>query len=71
MKKNMGAADRIVRLLLAALMVYLYYNQVVTGIWGIVLLVVSMVFVLTSLIGLCPLYSLLGINSCRIRKQHS
>lgn len=70
MKKNMGRADRIIRLLAAAVFVYLFYTGIVTGVVGILLLVFSIVFVLTSLVGLCPLYTLLGINTCQIRKQH-
>ena len=69
MKRNMGTADRIIRILIAALLAYLYFSKKVTGTWGIVLLVVAVVFVLTSLIGICPLYSILGINSCKRKKQ--
>lgn len=70
MKKNMGIADRIIRLLVAAVFVYLYYSGIVAGTGGIILLVIGIVFLLTSLVGLCPLYALFGINSCQIRKQH-
>ena len=69
MKRNMGAADRIIRILIAALFAYLYFAKQVTGTWGIVLLVVAAVFALTSLVGNCPLYSVLGINSCKRKKQ--
>lgn len=68
MKKNMGNADRFIRILLAALFVYLYFGGIVTGTWGIVLLVLGGVFVLTSLIGFCPLYSLVGLNTCGTKK---
>ncbi len=68
MKKNMGSADRMIRLLLAVVMVVLYFTNVVTGTLGIVLLVVAGVFVLTSLVSFCPLYPLLGINTCAKKK---
>ncbi len=68
MKKNMGSADRMFRLLLAAVMVVLYFTNVVTGTLGIILLVVAGVFVLTSLVSFCPLYTLLGINTCKTKK---
>lgn len=68
MKKNMGSADRMIRLLLAAVMVVLYFTNVVTGTLGIVLLVVAGVFVLTSLVSFCPLYPILGINTCGKKK---
>ncbi len=65
MTTNMGSADRIVRPLLAAVFIALYLTGTVTGTTGIVLLVLAGVFLLTSLVGLCPLYSLLGIDTCR------
>lgn len=69
MKKNMGNADRIIRLLLAALFAYLYFGGIVTGTIGIVLVVLGAVFVLTSLIGFCPLYVPFGISTCPTRKS--
>ena len=68
MKRNMGNADRFLRILLAAVFAYMYFGGIVTGTWGIVLLVLGGVFVLTSLIGFCPLYSLVGLNTCGTRK---
>lgn len=67
MKKNMGAADRMIRLLLAAIFAGLYFTDTVTGTFGIVLLVLAGVFVLTSLVSFCPLYPLLGINTCKVK----
>jgi Protein of unknown function (DUF2892) len=64
MKKNMGNADRIIRLLLAAVFAYLYFGGIVTGTLGIVLVVLGAVFVLTSLVSFCPLYTLVGLNTC-------
>lgn len=64
----MGPADRIIRILLAALFAYLYFGGIVTGTWGIVLVVLGGVFVLTSLIGFCPLYAPFGITTCPKRK---
>ena len=68
MKKNMGNADRIIRLIVAAVLAYLYFGGVVTGTLGIVLVVVAGVFVLTSLVSFCPLYSLVGMNTCPVKK---
>jgi len=64
MKKNMGSADRIIRLLLAAVFAWLYFGGIVTGTFGIILVVLGFVFVLTSLLGFCPLYTLIGFNTC-------
>lgn len=67
MKKNMGGADRIIRILIAGVLAYLYFSGTVTGVLGTILLVVGIVFVLTSLISFCPLYTLFGINTCKTR----
>lgn len=64
MKKNMGATDRIIRILIAAIAVFLYSNGTLTGTVGIAALVVAGVFALTSLISFCPLYTLVGMNTC-------
>lgn len=57
MKRNMSDIDRIVRLAISALFVYLYFGGVVTGTFGIVLLVLAGVFTLTSMVAFCPLYA--------------
>ncbi|MGN5955177.1 YgaP family membrane protein [Sphingobacterium lactis] len=63
MKKNMGTVDRTIRVILALAIAVLYFMNVISGTLAIVLLVIAVVFVLTSVIGYCPLYSLLGISS--------
>lgn len=68
MKKNMGIADRLVRVLIAAIVGALYYTGVVSGTLGVVLLVLAGVFVATSLISFCPLYTLLGVSTCPVSK---
>jgi len=64
MKQNMGSIDRIVRIILAAVFGLLYFNGAVTGTLGIILLVLGGVFVVTSLVGFCPLYKIFGLNTC-------
>ncbi len=61
----MGGADRIIRILVAAVLAWLYFSGTVTGTLGLVLVVLGAVFVLTSLIGFCPLYAPFGINTCK------
>lgn len=68
MKKNMGNTDRIIRLIIAAVFAVLYFTNTVTGTLGIVLLVLGGVFVLTSLISFCPLYTIIGLNTCPAKK---
>jgi uncharacterized membrane protein len=65
MKNNLGSADRIIRVILAVVMAALYFTGTVTGTFGTVLVVLAGVFVLTSLIGFCPLYAIFGIKTCK------
>lgn len=65
MKKNMGGADRIVRLLLASLAATLYFTGILSGTIGLLLLTLAIIFVLTSLVSFCPLYVPFGISSCK------
>jgi hypothetical protein len=67
MKKNMGSADRIIRLVLAIVLAALYFSGSVTGTLGIVLIVLAGVFVLTSMVSFCPLYTLVGITTCHTK----
>lgn len=69
MRTNMGATDRIIRLLIAVAIGILYFTNVISGILAIVLGILAGVFVLTSFIGFCPLYLPLGINTCRNKKK--
>lgn len=69
MKKNMGGIDRILRLVVAALIIVLYFMDKFTGTLGIVLLVVAGIFIITSLFSYCPLYVPFGINSCPIKES--
>ncbi|MEP0132359.1 MAG: DUF2892 domain-containing protein [Eudoraea sp.] len=64
MKKNMGSTDRVIRFIVAAIFFVLYFTGTVTGTWGIVLLVVAGVFILTSLVSFCPLYAPFGLSTC-------
>jgi Protein of unknown function (DUF2892) len=68
MKKNMGNADRAIRVLLAGVFAVLYFTGVVPGTLGIVLVVLSGIFVLTSVVSFCPLYTLVGLNTCATKK---
>ncbi|MCX6278655.1 MAG: DUF2892 domain-containing protein [Bacteroidetes bacterium] len=63
MKNNMGMADKIVRIIVAIIFAALYFTDRVPGTLGVILLVLGVVFVLTSLIGFCPLYLPFGVNT--------
>lgn len=65
MKSNTGGLDRILRIIIAIVIGFSYYNGTISGTLGIVLLVFAGVFVLTSFVSFCPLYTLFGINTCK------
>jgi hypothetical protein len=69
MKKNMGSADRIIRVVIAAIIVTLYFTGILSGTAGIILVVLAVIFVLTSIISLCPLYGIFGIKTCKAKHQ--
>ncbi len=63
MKANMGSLDRVVRIIVAVVVGFLYYQGIITGTLGIVLMVLAVVFLLTSFISFCPLYFPFGIST--------
>ena len=63
MKKNMGATDKLIRIILAVLAAVLYYTGVIGGTTAIILGLLAMVFLLTSFISFCPLYLPFGIST--------
>lgn len=69
MIKNMGSADRIIRIIVAVIVGVLYFTGTVSGTLGLILLVLAGVFVLTSFISFCPLYAPFKINTCSIKEQ--
>lgn len=68
MKPNMGKTDKAVRIIIAIIIAVLAYTGIITGTLATVLLVLAGVFVLTSLISFCPLYVLVGLNTCGTKK---
>ena len=65
MKKNMGSYDKLIRLVVAIVLIILYYKGAFGSTLGIVVLVVAFVLTLTSLMSFCPLYTLFGLNTCK------
>lgn len=66
MKKNMGSADKTMRILVAVAIIALYFANMISGTVAILLLVLAGVFLLTSFIGTCPLYMPFGISTCKV-----
>lgn len=69
MKKNMGNLDRIGRVIAAIVIITLYAMEIITGTLGITLIVLSVIFVLTSIVSFCPLYLPFGMNTCEVEEQ--
>ncbi|MCX2743176.1 DUF2892 domain-containing protein [Mangrovivirga sp. M17] len=70
MKKNMGTTDRVIRTIIALTLIALFVAEVLTGVLGFVMLILAVIFLLTSFAGFCPLYKPFGISTCPRNKQH-
>ncbi len=68
MTKNMGNTDKLIRLVFAVVIGVLFYTGIISGTLAIILSVFAVVFVITSLLGFCPLYTLVGISTCNAKK---
>ena len=69
MKTNMGVADRAIRSLIAVVIAVLYFLNVISGTWAIILGVIAVVFLLTSFVSFCPAYLPFGISTKRREEQ--
>lgn len=67
MKANMGTIDKTIRVLIAITVGILIYTNVISGTLAIVAGILSIVFVLTSMVSFCPLYAIFGIKTCKSR----
>lgn len=63
----MGNTDKLIRLAVAALIAVLYYTGTISGTLAMILGIVAIIFTLTSLVSFCPLYTLMGINTCKTK----
>lgn len=59
----MGTVDKVIRILIAVVVVVLFFTHVIGGTLAIILLVLSGVFLLTSLLSFCPLYMPFGLST--------
>ncbi len=65
MKKNMGMVDRVLRTVLAVVVAVLYFAGQFTGTAAVILGVFAVIFLATSSMGFCPVYTLLGISTLK------
>jgi hypothetical protein len=68
MKSNMSSVDRVVRILFAITVAVLYFTNVIPGVLGMILLILGGVFLLTSLINICPIYLMLGLSTKKVKE---
>ena len=64
----MGTLDKGIRFVIAIAIALLYYFDIITGTLAYILIAVAIIFLLTSFINFCPLYTLFGINTCKVKK---
>lgn len=70
MERNIGNADSIIRFVIATLVGILFINNLLPYKLGLVLMIVAVIFVITSYVGICPVYRLLGYTSLRPKSSH-
>ncbi len=63
MAKNMNTIDRALRIVLAVILGYLIFNGTLIGVWAWVLGILAVIFLLTSLLGFCPSYTVIGVST--------
>ena len=71
MKRNMGTADRIARIILGVLIIALYYAAVISGTLAIILGVFAAILIITGFISFCPLYFPFGISTRKKKANKS
>lgn len=64
----MGTADKVIRILIAAVVGVLYFTNAISGTLAIGLGILAIVFVLTAFISFCPLYLPFGINTFKKKR---
>ena len=68
MKKNMGTTDRSIRLVIALIVAALYFTGNISGVIATIGIAVAVIFLFTSFLGVCPLYNVLGVSTCKKEK---
>lgn len=65
----MGTLDKVIRVIVGLIAAALVYYDVVEGMYSYILLTITAIFLLTSLVGFCPLYGLFGLNTCPVNQR--
>lgn len=70
MKINIGPSDKLMRLIIALVLILLFYFEVITGTLGLIALVLAFVLAITSLINFCPIYTIFRINTSKKKEKN-
>lgn len=71
MKKTVGTADKVIRIILGLILLIIAFAVSVGQTLKVILIIIGIIALLTAISGLCPLYSLLGINTCKVKNKDS
>lgn len=71
MKKTVGSTDKIIRIILGIILLILAFATSVGPAGKVILIILGVVALLTALTGMCLLYSLFGINTCKVKNKDS
>jgi len=69
MNKNMGLIDKAIRLIFALAVVVLYFTNIIDGWLAVILGIFALIFIATTFLSFCPLYTLFGINTCSVKEK--
>ena len=69
MKKTVGSADKVIRIILGLVLLIIAFAVSVGQILKVILIVIGIIALLTAITGLCPLYSLLGISTRKVKDR--
>ena len=64
-EKNMGTLDRTIRVAIAVVIALLYFSGNISGLTATILSILAVIFVITSFVGFCPLYTVIGFSTCK------
>lgn len=69
MKKTVGSSDKIIRYIIAIVAIYVAYSGMVMAPWSYVLYAIAAIMIITGLTGYCGLYSIFGMNTCKVKEK--
>ena len=62
-EKNVGMIDRVIRIIFGIILMYLLVGNMVAAPWSYLVALIGLILLVTGIVGTCPLYSILGMNT--------